>query len=234
MHKAAFGDIPWFADRAISDRAPPLVGSTWRGVVTSPNDLPRTVGELRASGHIERGVRDEIRANLLVAPADGSRDVWPGIFGFGDTVLPQGRRTLIAGHDFILLGERGQGKGAVAAVAGGPARRVDARDRRGRTQRTSIQPGSRRESIRRVAESGDDLPIAWRHRSERYREAGHSRYQRGRPRRRHRPIKVAEGRSLGDPKPSPPRPDPTGTSRHRRRQQTLLIWPSGSRCRCST
>ena len=40
-------------------------GSRSVEVVTSPNDLPRTIGELRASGHIERGVKEEIRENLL-------------------------------------------------------------------------------------------------------------------------------------------------------------------------
>ncbi len=78
-------------------------------VVTSPNDLPRTVGELRASGHQERGIKQEIRENLLARLADGT-EIWTGLFGFEDTVLPQVERALIAGHDFVLLGERGQGK----------------------------------------------------------------------------------------------------------------------------
>jgi len=77
--------------------------------VTQPHDLPRTVGELRAAGHRERGVKQEIRENLLAALADG-RDPWPGILGFEDTVIPQLERALIAGHDVVLLGERGQGK----------------------------------------------------------------------------------------------------------------------------
>ena len=77
--------------------------------MTSPNNLPRTVAELRASGHRERGVKQEMRENLLAALAEGT-DVWPGILGFDDTVLPQVERALIAGHDFVLLGERGQGK----------------------------------------------------------------------------------------------------------------------------
>ena len=72
--------------------------------MTSPDTLPRTLGELRASGHRERGVKEEIRENLLAALAQGD-DVWPGIFGFEDTVLPQLERALIAGHDFVLLGE---------------------------------------------------------------------------------------------------------------------------------
>ncbi|HPX38102.1 MAG TPA: magnesium chelatase, partial [Mycobacterium sp.] len=70
---------------------------------------PTTVGELRASGHRERSVKQEIRENLLAALA-GGEVVWPGIFGFEDTVLPQLERALIAGHDMVLLGERGQGK----------------------------------------------------------------------------------------------------------------------------
>jgi magnesium chelatase subunit I len=76
---------------------------------TGSEDLPRTLGELRASGHAERSVKEEIRENLLAALAAGDT-VWPGIFGFEDTVLPQLERALIAGHDFVLLGERGQGK----------------------------------------------------------------------------------------------------------------------------
>ncbi len=64
--------------------------------MTSPNDLPRTLGELRASGHRERGVKQEIRENLLTALAVGD-EVWPGILGFDDTVLPQVERALIAG-----------------------------------------------------------------------------------------------------------------------------------------
>ncbi|MGH3828756.1 MAG: magnesium chelatase, partial [Pseudonocardiaceae bacterium] len=72
-------------------------------------DLPRTRGALRASGHVQRDVKGEIRANLL-AVLRGGRDPWPGIIGFGDTVLPQLERALLAGHDVVLLGERGQGK----------------------------------------------------------------------------------------------------------------------------
>jgi len=78
-------------------------------VVTAANNLPRTAGELRGAGHRERGVKQEIRENLLTALAEGD-EIWPGILGFEDTVLPQLERALIAGHDFVLLGERGQGK----------------------------------------------------------------------------------------------------------------------------
>ncbi|MDO9396873.1 MAG: magnesium chelatase, partial [Herbiconiux sp.] len=69
----------------------------------------RTAGELRASGHELKSLRAEIRGNLLDALREG-RDPWPGLHGFESTVIPQLERALIAGHDIVLLGERGQGK----------------------------------------------------------------------------------------------------------------------------
>ena len=69
----------------------------------------QTLGELRASGHVAKHLRQEIRDNLLAALAAG-RDPWPGLHGFSATVIPQLERALIAGHDVVLLGERGQGK----------------------------------------------------------------------------------------------------------------------------
>src|ERR1700756_4564007 len=68
-----------------------------------------TLGALRASGHVHRSVKEEIRKNLLARLRAGE-DPFPGIVGFGQTVLPHLERSLIAGHDIILLGERGQGK----------------------------------------------------------------------------------------------------------------------------
>jgi len=58
---------------------------------------------------VHTSVRAEIRGNLLTALRAG-RDPWPGIHGFETTVVPQLERALIAGHDIVLLGERGQGK----------------------------------------------------------------------------------------------------------------------------
>ncbi|BDE00836.1 magnesium chelatase [Mycolicibacterium fortuitum subsp. acetamidolyticum] len=167
-------------------------------MVSQPKDLPRTVGELRASGHRERGVKAEIRENLLSALAD-RRDPWSGILGFQDTVIPQLERALIAGHDVVLLGERGQGKTRLLRALTGLLDEwtpVIAGSELGEHPYSPITP----ESIRRAADSGEDLPIEWRHRSERYTEklatpdtsvadlVGDI-----------DPIKVAEGRSLGDP-----------------------------------
>jgi hypothetical protein len=98
---------------------------------------PATLGELRASGHAYRGVKEEIRDNLLAMMRAG-QDPFPGIVGFGQTVLPHLERALIAGHDIILLGERGQGKTRLIRTLGRAIGRVDA-DRRGlRDQRPSL------------------------------------------------------------------------------------------------
>ncbi|BBX11851.1 magnesium chelatase [Mycobacterium novum] len=169
--------------------------------LTTPHDLPTTLGELHAAGHRERGVKQEIAENLLARLADGddAATVWPGIFGFEDTVLPQLERALIAGHDIVLLGERGQGKTRLLRALTGLLDEwtpVIAGAELGEHPYSPITP----ESIRRAAELGDNLPVAWRHRSERYTEklatpdtsvadlVGDI-----------DPIKVAEGRSLGDP-----------------------------------
>src|SRR5215472_13840414 len=79
------------------------------GAPPSPSPAITTVGALRASGHTYLTVRDEIRRNLLARMRAGE-ERFPGIIGFGQTVLPHLERALIAGHDTILLGERGQGK----------------------------------------------------------------------------------------------------------------------------
>src|SRR3954469_22502579 len=83
------------------------MGSVERVTTTAP--AITTVGQLRESGHRLRTLRQEIRDNLLAALRDG-RDPWPGLHGFDTTVIPQLERALIAGHDVVLLGERGQGK----------------------------------------------------------------------------------------------------------------------------
>ena len=68
-----------------------------------------TLGELRASGYPDRTVKQELRANLLDRLELG-QELFPGILGFDDTVLPGLERGILAGHDLILLGERGQAK----------------------------------------------------------------------------------------------------------------------------
>jgi magnesium chelatase subunit I len=163
----------------------------------APHPAIATVGELRASGHRYEAVKDEIRRNLLARMRAGEQR-FAGIIGFDQTVIPQLERALLAGHDTMLLGERGQGKTRLIrtlpelldewtpVIAG-----CEINDH-------PYQPVCAR--CRRIAaEQGDALPVAWRHRSERYGEKlatpdtsvgdliGDV-----------DPVKVAEGRTLGD------------------------------------
>jgi len=158
----------------------------------------QTLGQLRASGHELRSLRDELRANLLDALRAG-RDPWPGMHGLGTTVIPQVERAILAGHDIVLLGGRGQGQTrlmrSLVGLRGEWAPVIDGSE-------LGEHPYERisHESRRRAAELDDDLPVAWVHRTERYAEKlatpdtsvadliGDV-----------DPMRVAEGRRLGDP-----------------------------------
>jgi magnesium chelatase subunit I len=159
---------------------------------------PTTLGELRASGHQHRSVKAEVRDNLLVRLRAGE-PTFPGILGFDDTVVPEVERALLAGHDLVLLGERGQGKTRLARTMVGLLDEwtpVLAGSELGEHPYAPITPWG----VRTVAEHGDATPVAWKHRSERFGEKlatpdtsvgdliGDV-----------DPIKVAEGRTLGDP-----------------------------------
>lgn len=73
----------------------------------------RTLGELRASGYLSRSIRDEMRENLIASLRSGQR-LFSGIHGYEETVIPQVENAILAGHDIILLGERGQAKTRLA------------------------------------------------------------------------------------------------------------------------
>jgi len=68
-----------------------------------------TIGELRAAAYPDRTVKEELRANLLARLGRGE-NLFPSLIGFDDSVLPTLERGILAGHDLILLGERGQAK----------------------------------------------------------------------------------------------------------------------------
>jgi magnesium chelatase subunit I len=70
---------------------------------------PTTLGELRASGWRSTSVKDEIRRNA-VARIQAGEPLVEGVLGYEETVLPQLENALLAGHDVIFLGERGQAK----------------------------------------------------------------------------------------------------------------------------
>ncbi len=68
-----------------------------------------TLGELKKSGWQSVSVKEEIRTNALRLISEGEH-LFPGVLGYDQTVVPQLENALLAGHDIIFLGERGQAK----------------------------------------------------------------------------------------------------------------------------
>ena len=74
---------------------------------------PRTIGELRESGYKVLSVKEELRKNLIQKIRHGE-EIFPGIIGYEDTVIPQVENAILSGQDIIFLGERGQAKTRMA------------------------------------------------------------------------------------------------------------------------
>ena len=157
-----------------------------------------TLGELRASGYESRSVAEELRTNLLTRLRSGAT-AFPGIVGFDDTVLPELETALLAGHDLVLLGERGQGKTRLMRTLSQLLDEWTPEVAGCEIHDDPYAPACVRCQAL-AAKHGDDLPIAWRHRDDRYTEKlatpdtsvgdliGDV-----------DPVKVAQGRTLGDP-----------------------------------
>jgi magnesium chelatase subunit I len=158
---------------------------------------PTTIGELRESGWVSRPVKHEVRQHAIEKVASGE-PLFEGVVGYERTVMPQLENALLAGHDVIFLGERGQAKTRMIRsltnlldewmpIVAGSEINDD-----------PYAPVSRA-AIDLVAEYGDETPITWVHRDARYGEKlatpdtsiadliGEV-----------DPIKVAEGRYLSD------------------------------------
>jgi magnesium chelatase subunit I len=163
----------------------------------SDTTRPTTLGELRASGWRSVPVKDEIRANAVARIAAGETLI-ASVLGYEETVLPQLENAVLAGHDVIFLGERGQAKSRMIRslislldewmpVVAGSEINDD-----------PYHPVSRY-ARDLVASEGEDTRIAWVHRDHRFGEKlatpdtsiadliGEV-----------DPIKVAEGRYLSD------------------------------------
>ena len=130
--------------------------------------LPTTIGELRASGWQSRSVKEELRANLLSRLGAGEQ-VFPGIIGFEETVLPAVENAILAGQDLVFLGERGQAKTRMARLLIGLLDEFIPVLRGGELNDdpyAPISPGGRA----LVEERGDDAPVDWLPRDRRYAE----------------------------------------------------------------
>lgn len=158
---------------------------------------PRTLGELKASGYQPVSIREELRRNVI-ARIEAGQPLFPRIIGYEESVVPKVENAVLAGHDMILLGERGQGKTRIIRAL------VDLLDeylpivKGSEVNDNPFAPISRM-ARDLLAKHGDDMEIDWVHRSQRYGEKlatpdttaaeliGEI-----------DPIKVAEGRHLSD------------------------------------
>ena len=129
---------------------------------------PKTLGELKQSGYRPRSVKEELRANLI-ARIQAKQPLFEGIHGYEHTVVPALERAILAGHSINLLGLRGQAKTRMARslvqlldewmpIVAGSEINDD-----------PLAPISRYAKDQ-VAIHGDNTPIAWVHRNDRYTE----------------------------------------------------------------
>jgi len=156
-----------------------------------------TLGQLKNSGWKSRSVKEEIRENS-VARIRAGEPLSNSILGYDDTVMPQLHNALLAGHDIVFLGERGQGKTRIIRSLTGLLDEWMPIVAGSEINDDPYHPVSRH-ARDAVAQHGDDTPITWVHRDDRYGEKlatpdtsiadliGEV-----------DPIKVAEGRYLSD------------------------------------
>ena len=127
---------------------------------------PATVRELRESGYRPRSVKDEMRANLI-RKLRNQEDLFPGILGYDDSVVPQIVNGMLARHDFILLGLRGQAKSRILRQL------MEFLDEEipilagSEINDEPFHPVSRYGRLL-VEEHGEDAPVAWVPRESRY------------------------------------------------------------------
>src|SRR5438270_11936968 len=140
---------------------------------SSTHSRPRTLGELKRIPNFDargasRSVKDELRRNLLRAIEKGET-LFPGVHGYEDTVVPQIVNALLSRHNFILLGLRGQAK---SRILRGLAQLLDAEIPV--VAGCEINDDPLRPICRacraKIADQGDNTPIAWMPRDQRFAE----------------------------------------------------------------
>src|SRR5678816_4408504 len=128
----------------------------------------KTLGELKASGYQPRSIKEEIRQNLILK-LKRKETTFPGIIGYEDSVIPDVERALLSKHNILFLGLRGQAKTRMARQM------IDLLDEyipmiaSSEINDDPLKPISKY-SFDQIAAHGDETPIHWVHRSERYAE----------------------------------------------------------------
>ena len=171
------------------------VGDT--DIVVTMTQLAQTLGDLKASGWKSVPIKEELRTNA-VAKIGAGEPLFDGVLGYENTVMPQLENALLAGHDIIFLGERGQAKTRMIRSLTGLLDEWMPVVAGSEINDDPYNPVSKH-ARDLIAAEGDNTPISWVHRDERYGEKlatpdtsiadliGEV-----------DPIKVAEGRYLSD------------------------------------
>jgi magnesium chelatase subunit I len=125
-----------------------------------------TLGQLKKSGYVSKSIKDELRDNLILKIEAGEQ-VFPGIVGFDDTVIPDVERAILSRHNVLLLGLRGQAKTRIARQLVGLLDEYIPVITGSELNDDPLQPMSR-SAIDLVEKMGDKTPISWLHRDDRY------------------------------------------------------------------
>src|SRR3954469_8787660 len=129
---------------------------------------PRTVGQLKASGYRPLSVKDELRKNVIAKLRKGE-ELFPGILGYRETVIPQIINAILSKHDMLFLGLRGQAKTRILRML--PELLDEYIPTLSGTEINDDPLAPITTSGKRIiAEQGDDAPIEWIHKSARYHE----------------------------------------------------------------
>ena len=127
-----------------------------------------TLGQLRLAGYKPRSIKEELRENLI-ARLRKKETVFAGIWGYEETVIPDLERAILAGHDINLLGLRGQAKTRLARLMVHLLDEYVPIIEGSELNDDPLAPFSRYGKDK-VKELGDNTPVAWMHRDERYSE----------------------------------------------------------------
>jgi len=127
-----------------------------------------TLGELKKSGYQPKSIKDELRDNLI-EKIKNKETIFKGVHGYENTVIPELQRAILSRHNINLLGLRGQAKTRLARLMLTLLDEYIPVVEGSEINDDPLQPISRY-AIQLVEEKGDDTPISWLHRSERFAE----------------------------------------------------------------
>jgi magnesium chelatase subunit I len=143
---------------------------SWLQRMKIHQDPPKiaTLGALKAAGYRPKSIKDELRDNLILKLKAGE-NVFPGVYGYEDTVIPDVERAILSRHNMILLGLRGQAKTRLARQMVALLDEWIPAVQGSELQDDPFAPLSRH-AVELIAQQGEATPITWIHRSERYAE----------------------------------------------------------------